>query len=227
MKKCAWEVVEPLLGDAVTISICLRFLSHGLTTHTLPTSILFIFLTNNVVYSMNLSAKPIFCDSSKIHTFQVRLTECDWAVMVYSSSTNKHLQWKKERVGLPLLNFERLVLTKNLPTTKLVKWKCVYKLRGRFCSKFYSKHVGCHLVSYVVEQSSHFNHSLTTETLHLTTSAWMTAPDWKTLTQRWSERKRMIMMDCVRKITNRMMPSTASLPSSSSEQQELPVGWLW
>ena len=63
-KDCEGEVVdavEPLLGDAVTISISPRFLSHGTATHILPTSLLFIFLIINVeFFFQNLSAKPIF-----------------------------------------------------------------------------------------------------------------------------------------------------------------------
>lgn len=44
------EVVEPLVGDAVTIPISTRSCSHGTATHILPTSLLFIFLIINVVF---------------------------------------------------------------------------------------------------------------------------------------------------------------------------------
>lgn len=49
-KDCEGEVAEPLLGDAVTISISPRFLSHRTTAHILPTSLLFILLIINVAF---------------------------------------------------------------------------------------------------------------------------------------------------------------------------------
>lgn len=44
------EVAEPLLGDAVTISISPSLLSHGTATHIPPTSLLFILLIINVAF---------------------------------------------------------------------------------------------------------------------------------------------------------------------------------
>lgn len=63
-KDCEGEVAEPLLGDAVTISISLRFLSRGTATHIPPTSLLFIFLIINVAFfffSEFISKTNIWC----------------------------------------------------------------------------------------------------------------------------------------------------------------------
>lgn len=77
-KDCEEEVVEPLLGDAVTISISPRFLSHGTATHILSTSLLFIFLIINVAFFfLNLSAKPIFGACYEMHRLPVSVIDYD------------------------------------------------------------------------------------------------------------------------------------------------------
>lgn len=70
------EAVEPLLGDAVTISISLRSVSPGTDTHILPTSLLFIFIIINVAFFQNISAKPIFGASYKIYRLPVSVLDC-------------------------------------------------------------------------------------------------------------------------------------------------------
>lgn len=74
---CEGEVVEPLLGDAVAISIPPRFLSQGTATHILLTSLLFIFLIINVAFFQDLSAKPIFGVSCEMRRLPVSVIDCD------------------------------------------------------------------------------------------------------------------------------------------------------
>lgn len=78
-RDCKGEVAEALEGDAVTISISQRFLSHGTVTHILSTN-LFILASSlmcHISLPQNLSTKSILgCGYEKCR-LSVTVMHCD------------------------------------------------------------------------------------------------------------------------------------------------------